>query len=159
MQCDALITVKLTLGYGKCQFSLATWRLSPGFSPQICAVSRGAAHGTACLRSPHSASNLPSSPPHTPWGAIAVSLVFSSLSEIPFLVLSSSPKTFPRQMASSRSCCCCFFFFFFFLRSSLGYMSCIFHPSTQGKGNPQQTGTDLNTPLFTIYSSSPFWNQ
>lgn len=116
VQCDALITVRLTLGYGKCQFSLATWRLSPGFSPQICAGSRGAAHGHSLPEESPQCFKSALPPPHTPWGTITVSLVFSSPSAIPSLVLSSSPKTFPRQMASGRLC----YFFFFFNRPSLG---------------------------------------
>lgn len=60
--------------------------------------------GTACLKSPHSASNLPLPPPHTPWGTITFLLVFSSSSEMIFLTLSSSWKTVPWWMASGMLC-------------------------------------------------------
>ena len=111
MQCDALITVKLTLGYGKCQFPLATWRLRPDFSPQTRAVSGLQLMGTALPEESHSASNLPLPPPLIPWGTITFFITIPSSTEITSRVLSSSPK-YISQANSFRSVVLLFFSFF-----------------------------------------------
>ena len=138
MRCDALITVKLTLGYGKCQFPLATWRLSPDFPPQICAVSRGAAPGhSPAWGAPTGLQTCLPASPHT-LGQHHFFFFFSifSSSEI-----ASQQKPKDILQASGPHVAV-----IFFLRPSLGGRFWIFHLA----------GTDFETFLSTTI---PAWNQ
>lgn len=155
MQRDALITVKLTLGYGKCQFSLATWRLRPGFSPQIPAVSGGAAPGhRAAWGAPAELQTCLRCLPTCPGAPLPFYYSFPPPLQSPPRLSAVAQRHFPGKWLQVRQVA-----FFFFHRPSLGGTFPGFPPTETRIENPKAAGTDLKTPPSTTTDSIPPWNQ